>query len=278
MKQLTLDQENALKTINEMISGEICHIAILKGFAGTGKTTLMTAVIKQAQIRGFEVRCMAPTNSAAINFSRRTGYKCNTIHHSIFSHHEEEERVIFKRKYVHRAKNVLFVVDEASMVPNQKPIMGENFITPGPLLEELIIHGREHCENPKFLFAGDNMQLPPLFEGQSDALCIQSLEKLWPESLIQETQLTSIMRQNNGSPILTYSERCIDAIQSLEAYDKRDALQIGMPILYDNQVATEVAEYNEGNSKIEATIITFSNKEVQFMNQKVNILFKLMAT
>lgn len=269
MKTLTTDQANALRTIRDVISEEGTDMSILTGYAGTGKTTLMTEVINVAQEQGFEVRCLAPTNTAAANLTRRTGHECSTIHKAIFIHDEEDERVVYHRRDVDPSNRVLYVVDEASMVSNRTPQPGENFMEPGPLLGELIRHGREYSEIPKFLFVGDPMQLPPVGERRPSALFQDALGMHWPDTRVQKAELTTVMRQPGGSPILDYSGQCIQAIRSRQEYEKRQALGLGMPRLHAHKVACEVAEINAGLSEIEAAIIAFSNREVQHMNQEV---------
>ena len=191
----TDEQEISLEKISEFIlSADDRKIFMLCGYAGTGKTTLVSALVKtMAQL---ERRCvlLAPTGRAAKVFSSYSGKSAFTIHKWIY----RQKSMLDGSRFVlmeNRAVNTLFIVDEASMISNAGV---SNFGT-GALLNDLIefVYSGRGCS---LLLLGDTAQLPPVGEEISPALSATYLSSMFLN--VSSVELKQVMRQLGGSGIL----------------------------------------------------------------------------
>lgn len=191
----TDEQEISLEKISEFIlSADDRKIFMLCGYAGTGKTTLVSALVKtMAQL---ERRCvlLAPTGRAAKVFSSYSGKSAFTIHKWIY----RQKSLLDGSRFVlmeNRAVNTLFIVDEASMISNAG---ATNFGT-GALLDDLIefVYSGRGCS---LLLLGDTAQLPPVGEEVSPALSAAYLRSMFLN--VMAVELKQVMRQLDGSGIL----------------------------------------------------------------------------
>ena len=216
--KLTKSQENVLKQLLQFVNSPSERIFILKGYAGTGKTTLMRFLIQELEKISKDYRLLASTGRAAkilANLSDRNG--CSSTIHSMIYHFERlskeyaenEEPVVDKdgqlflvfepTKLNENAEpETIYIIDEASMVSdiNSKDVTQAKF-GEGRLLKELLDYDKR--DGSKFIFVGDPCQLPPIEEYQSPALTKEYFRDTFGMA-VQETQLTEIMRQaeNNG--------------------------------------------------------------------------------
>jgi len=166
---------------------------ILKGYAGTGKTSLISALVKSLSPMGLKSLLLAPTGRAAkvmSNYSGRVGY---TIHKIIYRPKEEsaDSGQIFQlqRNYY---KNTVFVVDESSMLADD--------LGGGRLLQDLIAYVFQESSN-RLVLVGDTAQLPPVGSINSPALQKDYLIHHYRLN-VQEIELTEVMRQETASGIL----------------------------------------------------------------------------
>ena len=168
------------------------QLFILKGYAGTGKTTLVSSIARSLKKFGFNVYLMAPTGRAAkvmSQYSKRTAF---TIHRTIFRSATDGEGKVSRaslQKNYH--PNTLFIVDEASMLSCSG---ADN------LLEHLLNYVFEHDSN-KLLFVGDTAQLPPISQPESYALDGAWLKKQFYLDT-QTATLRQVIRQKEKSGIL----------------------------------------------------------------------------
>ncbi len=171
------------------------HALLLRGYAGTGKTSLVSALVKALPTFNFRYVLLAPTGRAAKVMAAYTERSAFTIHKMIYQRAADPTagRLQFKRKRNY-AKNTLFVVDEASMLADD-PTLG----SPG-LLADLIQYVYEH-ESNKLMLIGDAAQLPPVGQTLSHGLNADYLESAFGLSLL-ETEMTEVMRQDLDSGIL----------------------------------------------------------------------------
>ena len=206
----TAEQEKTLGMIAEFIlSGDDRKIFMLCGYAGTGKTTLVSALVKtMAQL---ERRCvlLAPTGRAAKVFSSYSGKSAFTIHKWIY----RQKSILNGAQFVlseNRAVNTLFIVDEASMIANDG---GSGFGT-GALLDDLIefVYSGQGCS---MLLLGDTAQLPPVGELLSPALSAEYLRSMFLS--VSHVELTQVMRQLDGSGILQNATMLREVIRSGES-------------------------------------------------------------
>ncbi len=191
----TIEQEKTLEKISEFIlSGDDRKLFLLCGYAGTGKTTLVSALVKtMAQL---ERRCvlLAPTGRAAKVFSSYSGRSAYTIHKWIY----RQKSILNGSQFLlmeNRAVNTLFIVDEASMIANES---GGNFGS-GALLDDLVefVYSGNGCS---LLLLGDSAQLPPVGAQLSPALSVDYLRSMFLD--VTRVELTQVMRQLDSSGIL----------------------------------------------------------------------------
>ena len=179
---------------------------MLCGYAGTGKTTLVSALVKtMAQL---ERRCvlLAPTGRAAKVFSSYSGKSAYTIHRWIY----RQKSILNGAQFVlseNRSVNTLFIVDEASMIAND----GSSGFGTGALLDDLVeyVYSGRGCS---MLLLGDTAQLPPVGELLSPALSAEYMRSMFLD--VTHVELTQVMRQLDGSGILQNATMLREIIRS----------------------------------------------------------------
>ena len=175
--------------------GDLGEVFLLHGFAGTGKTSLVSALVKALdQLRQ---RCvlMAPTGKAAKVFALYSSHPAFTIHRRIYRQRSLAGDASFALSD-NLSKNTLFIVDEASMIGDDA--YGSIFGS-GHLLEDLLrfVYSGEGC---RLLLLGDSAQLPPVGQEASPALSRTVLQEYGLR--VREASLTTVMRQTEISGIL----------------------------------------------------------------------------
>ena len=223
--ELTTSQKNVLNQILDFVNNSKDRIFILKGYAGTGKTTLMRFLIQELEESHKDYRLLASTGRAAkvlANLSNRNG-STSTIHSMVYSfnglskeYDEKEEPVVDKNGQLFLVfepsklnetdvPETIYIIDEASMVSDviTKNVTQAKF-GEGRLLKELL----DYDERPgsKFIFVGDPCQLPPIEEYYSPALMKDYFQQTFRMNA-QEAQLTEIMRQKGTSGIIDASKQ-----------------------------------------------------------------------
>jgi len=182
---------------NFMMSEESPAVCLIKGYAGTGKTSLMKSFTDTLDELKIPCQLMAPTGRAAKVLSHYTQKPAYTIHKQIYRRQSANDDFgTFNLNY-NKSKDAVFIIDEASMISNSS--MEYSMFGTGRLLEDLLnfvfSHGR--C---KLLIIGDVAQLPPVGFEESPAL-----DKLYLESLgmqVQDYFLSDVVRQEEDSGIL----------------------------------------------------------------------------
>ena len=205
--QITLnkDQENVIKNLENFLESKD-SVFILKGYAGTGKTTLIKGLIDALKVENKKFVLCAPTGRASKILRNKTGYG-NTIHSTIYdfdnlitinSENEDfaEHSFQFSFPIIKLQENTIIIVDEASMI-SSKESKNElfNFGT-NILLNDLLTFAQLHNSHNKMIIIGDPAQLPPVGDNNSWAL-----EKSFFDDkkiLAREVFLTQVMRQNNN--------------------------------------------------------------------------------
>ena len=194
----TRGQEEAM----EMLSEFVCeysdnHLFILKGYAGTGKTTLVSALVNSLTACNMKSVLLAPTGRAAKVFSNYAKRKAFTIHKHLYRMKMKDGMLHFVRKE-NKLTDTLFIVDEVSMISDNSH--NADLFVKRSLLEDLIQYVFEG-ENCKLLFIGDDAQLPPVHANESPALVTEYLNRNFN---LQSTsyQLIEVVRQALDSGIL----------------------------------------------------------------------------
>lgn len=193
----TGEQSEAIALMSDfLMSRRGMELFLLRGYAGTGKTTLVGALVKTLTEFKQPVVLMAPTGRAAKVFSAYAGHPAYTIHKRIYRQKSITDDSSFSLN-VNLSKHTLFIVDEASMISNEG--LSSAVFGSGRLLDDLIqyVYSGEGC---RLILMGDTAQLPPVGEEESPALSPSLLASYGLE--IFETTLTQVMRQLSESGIL----------------------------------------------------------------------------
>lgn len=192
-------QQSALmeKVANFIVDKDSDRIFLLKGYAGTGKTSVISSVIKVMDELQQPVVLLAPTGRAAKVLSIYSEKQAFTIHKKIY---RQKSGADFNSDFnlnVNLHKSTLFVVDEASMIANSAP---DSVFGSGCLLDDLI-HYVYSGENCRLILIGDTAQLPPVGQLLSPALDKGMLEGYGFS--VDEFELTEVVRQASSSGILS---------------------------------------------------------------------------
>ena len=132
---------------------------LLKGYAGTGKTTLVSAIVNACKSLNIPVILLAPTGRAAKVLSNYSSAPASTIHRAIYHKKSMDIASNFVLGF-NKISNALFVVDEASMINTAS----EGFFGTGDLLSDLVQYVFSGAPNTRLLLLGDDAQLPPVFQ------------------------------------------------------------------------------------------------------------------
>jgi len=243
-------------------------IFVLKGYAGTGKTTIISTVIHNLQEINMKAVLLAPTGRAAKVIGNYSGKPAHTIHKRIYFPKKNKTGGVSFTLQQNKFKNTIFIVDEASMISdtNHDSKLYEN----GSLLDDLFFYVAAG-KNCKLLLIGDTAQLPPVNMSVSPALNIDSLSLHYQKN-VQHIELDEVMRQSEFSGIL-YNATELRALLHSQFINTFQFKLIGFKDIirlqdgYDIQDAIHQAYDNYG---IEDTVfIVRSNKRANQYNQQI---------
>lgn len=278
---LTPEQSLAIDQIRDwMSSSDPCFL--LKGSAGTGKTTLIRHLISWPTLDDWRYSLMAPTGRAARILHAKTGFEASTIHRAIYDFENVQlfenastaadtgMRIIFRLKRADPSRS-LFIVDEASMVGDVTGPQDLLQFGSDRLLTDLIEHARLKTDGwnaesgVKILFVGDPAQLSPVNELLSPALSEQYLReehKLGCRSF----ELRQVMRQQSHSGILEHATKLRDAIQA-RTFNTMQLSPNGADVRsVQTSAAVDVVE-NAIRTRASAAMIAHSNAAVLQLNR-----------
>jgi exodeoxyribonuclease V len=270
----TIKQRQAAVELAKFLSDpDPNRIFILRGYAGTGKTSLVSALVHALPAIKIKSVLLAPTGRAAKVLSGYSGKQAWTIHKKIYRASGNSEGAFFSLQ-ANTHKNTLFIVDEASMIGQGS---SEKNLFPNSLLEDLF-HFVYQNDNCRLLFVGDVAQLPPVGLPDSPALSPAYLKKTFGYP-IQGVELNEVVRQEMDSGILYNATKL--RVKIAEAMAKRE--QKAEP------PAFEVSDYEDvrrvvGQELIEdlehayakygpeeTIVICRSNKRANIYNQQIRV-------
>ena len=184
-------------------------VFILRGYAGTGKTALIGALVHALDKLEQKTVLLAPTGRAAKVFATYAGHPAFTIHKKIYRQRSFSNELTNFTLNDNLTTHTLYIVDEASMISNDG-LSGSMFGT-GRLLDDLVhfVYSGQGC---RLLLMGDLAQLPPVGEEESPALCREALQGYG--LTVTEAELTQVVRQADESGILWNATRLRQAIAS----------------------------------------------------------------
>ena len=239
-------------------------IFMLKGYAGTGKTTLISTLVRSLPVLGKRSVLMAPTGRAAKVLSKYSKKSASTIHKKIYWIKTNKSGNTFIKLKENTHNNTIFIVDEASMIPdNSEKSLGNR-----SLLDDLIeyVYDGYNC---KLILIGDTAQLPPVHLEISPALDKNKIEKNYNKQVICK-ELTQVVRQKENSLILTNATNLRNKITNADySYPKlaTNSEVIRLNNGEDLQEALESSYNNEGVNN--TTVLCRSNKRANLYNQQI---------
>ena len=241
---------------------------VIKGYAGTGKTTCVSAMVKSLEAIGGNVVLLAPTGRAAKVLANYSGRQAWTIHKHIYNRKSDKGGHAWYELRENELKNTVFFVDEASMIGSEKFGMVRGEVASGDLLEDLMSHVYSG-ENCRLVLIGDGAQLPPVGSDKSPALEIDHLRKEFYLN-IAGIELSEVIRQQAGSGILENAT----ALRALITGGTADYPSFHLDDFKDVvRVEGDVQPYFEDAmgqfGKDDTIIITRSNKRANLFNQQV---------
>lgn len=275
---LTRQQQQVLDSIKEFMNGD-SSVFILRGYAGTGKTT-MVKVIADYLAQERYVVLMAPTGRAARVLAAKTGRKATTIHKAIYEKAcvvskdvkdvaESEFKFVFPIHEDEHEGNLVAIVDESSMVCSRK-IEHELFqFGTDNLLEDLLTFVRPYYGG-KVIFVGDPAQLPPVGESVSNALRAEYFAERGLK--IIEAELTEVLRQKGDSVILKNAMMIRDLLKkekrnSLVFEEKENDVETVAP----DEFLNKYLDYRKQSGRHDSVVICFSNRAASQYNRDIRI-------
>lgn len=261
----TSQQTEVIKQLSEFVENSSSNsLFVLKGYAGTGKTTLVSSLINSLWSVGKKVVLLAPTGRAAKVLSVYSKKSAFTIHKKIYWMRTNSQGNTYVTLQENKHTNTIFVVDEASMIPDtsDKGFGGR------VLLDDLIeyVYSGEMC---KLILIGDTAQLPPVHLDISPALD-ENLLGITYRKDVYSAELTQVVRQQSTSMVLENATHLRDKI-SANDFDtpqvKCNSEVVRLDVGMDIQEALEDAYSNSG---VEGTVVICrSNKRANLYNQQI---------
>ena len=268
----TNDQEKVIDSLCQFIlTPDADSVFILRGFAGTGKTSLVSALVKTMEQLERECVLMAPTGRAAKVFSFYADHPAFTIHKRIYRQKSIDKDSIFTLNFNMR-QNLLFICDEASMIANEAPLLssqgGMSYGT-GRLLDDLVhfVYGGKGC---RLILMGDTAQLPPVGDDESPALNDEYMGG-YGFHVISHT-LTEVVRQTDSSGILWNATHLRTLLENEDIFVFPKILFKGFPDVKNisgNELIEILEECYQRDGEDETIVVTRSNKRANLYNNGI---------
>ncbi|MGE4586735.1 MAG: ATP-dependent RecD-like DNA helicase [Mangrovibacterium sp.] len=280
LRSLEFDPTRGQEELSGKFADFICRpeqdsVFILRGYAGTGKTSMMRALVGTLEAYKFRTVLLAPTGRAAKVLASFTGKTAFTIHKWIYRQQSATDgmgRFLLNRNL---ARNCFFIVDEASMISNQP--LDSSVFGSGRLLDDLIefVYNGNNC---RLIVVGDTAQLPPVGMELSPALNAADMNGFGLQVVGHE--LTEVVRQETGSGILYNATRIREQINEPEVLPVYfpfilrgygDIIRLGGEELIE-RISVCYDHYGEQQTMV----ITRSNKRANLFNRGIrsSILYK----
>ena len=266
----TPEQEQAINVFSAFFTDRHEEaVMVMRGAAGTGKTTLASAIVKALlSLQQQKLVLMAPTGRAAKVFSLHASHPAYTIHRRIYRQKSLEGSFDLNYNNTH---DVLFIVDEASMIANG-PAFSDTIFAGGQLLDDLIrfVYNGHNC---RLMLIGDPAQLPPVGEDESPALMSDVLRQYGLH--VHECDLCEVLRQAQDSGILFNATRIRE---EYGAWSEEGEMRLpkvrfaGFPdikMVPGNELIDELASSYSRVGIDDTLVITRSNKRANIYNQGI---------
>lgn len=240
-------------------------VMVLRGAAGTGKTSLSAAIVQALVTLQQKMVLLAPTGRAAKVFSLFSGQAAYTIHRRIYRQKSMESA--FDLNY-NSAQDTLFMVDEASMIANASNY-GDSIFAGGQLMDDLIrfVYNDRNC---RLMLIGDSAQLPPVGETESPALMTDVLRGYGLH--VYECDLSEVLRQSQTSGILwnaTEVRRMMEEGREMALPKIRFQGFADIKNVPGNELVEQLATSYSRVGVDETIVVTRSNKRANIYNQGI---------
>ncbi len=240
---------------------------LLKGYAGTGKTSLVGALVKTMSGLKQKSVLLAPTGRAAKVLSNYAGQQAFTIHKKIYRQDAFSNDLSAFHPSDNLHKDTLFIVDEASMISNQG--IDSHYFGSGRLLDDLI-HYVYSGENCRLMLMGDTAQLPPVMQVESPALQADILRGY--NLQVDEIQLREVVRQDLNSGILYNATLLRDSLRNnrVEIYPKLTVK--GFPdiqMINGSELIEAISNAYSKDGLDDTIVISRSNKRANIYNNGI---------
>ncbi len=242
---------------------------ILRGYAGTGKTTLVAALVRSLRECGRPVVLLAPTGRAAKVFSRMAGEPAYTIHRLIYRQETFNGLDTRFDLGLNRLHGAVFIVDEASMIGRGVGAGVDSLFGSGDLLDDLISYVY-HSPSCRLLLVGDTAQLPPVGESLSAALSEDRLRRYG--LLVGSADLTDVVRQQERSSVVTEATLLRELLAD-PAFTGTPSLRTDphgevRPLPADELIEQLVSDYRRVGTD-EVIVVTRSNRRAVLYNNGI---------
>ena len=273
--QPTSAQELTLQLIAEFIFSKNSDLLfLLKGYAGTGKTTIIGTLVKQLWHSKMKAVLLAPTGRAAKVISNYSNTAAYTIHKKIYFPKKQSGGGVQFVLAPNKHRNTIFIVDEASMIPDT-PADSKLFEN-GSLLDDLMyfVYSGHNC---KLVLIGDTAQLPPVKLDLSPALDEKRLQLNYNKEVVT-VELDEVMRQAETSGILFNATNLREQLHSgfFDTFQFSVGLFADIKRLIDgNEIQETIDTAYRDHGKEETAFIVRSNKRANLYNKNIRerILF-----
>ncbi|WP_010182737.1 ATP-dependent DNA helicase [Aquimarina agarilytica] len=272
----TSSQEECLLMLSDFLFKEDkSSLFLLKGYAGTGKTTLIGTLVSQLWQAKMKYVLLAPTGRAAKVIANYSGKQAQTIHRHIYYPKKTNNGGVSFTMKKNKFTNTLFIVDESSMIPDlpTESKMFEN----GSLLNDLLqyVYSGTNC---KVLFIGDTAQLPPVKSDLSPALSEDILELNFDKN-VTTIELNEVVRQTLDSGVLKNATELREQLQDTFFEDFKfeiDGFNDVKRLVEGNEIIEHLQDSYSKYGHEGTVIIVRSNKRANLYNQQIRqrILFK----
>jgi len=272
----TIEQKAVFRSLSTyLLEGTQKSVFLLKGYAGTGKTSIIAALVKSVPVVHKQVILMAPTGRAAKVMTSYSGRQASTIHRKLYFKTSKGGMNYFSlMQNLH--KNTVFIVDEASMISVERGVKNP-FEDERSLLADLVQYVQQG-DGCQLIMVGDTAQLPPVMEEKSFALQSEFIRRKY-SLLVHELELKEVMRQIKESGILhnAFQIRSQQDILSGKKNDRFNFPKLSTNLFDDvNRIngyeLHEELERNIGLYGIQnCMVVTRSNKRANNFNQQIRI-------
>ncbi len=261
-------QEELLKQLSQFVlNKDERALFLLKGYAGTGKTTVISTLVNNLWKSGLKSVLLAPTGRAAKVIGNYANKAAFTIHKKIYLPKKEKNGGVSFVLQKNKHTNTIFIVDEASMIPDRAS--DAKLFENGSLLDDLLfyIYAGKNC---KLILIGDTAQLPPVKLELSPALDASLLEFQYNKE-VKELELDEVMRQSQASGILVNATALRLKLQEGLFSDFQFAINYPDVIrLTDGyEIQDAISQVYDNNSIEDTAIIVRSNKRANQYNQQI---------